>query len=284
MRACFAWALLCALLLSLGAPTVHAHHPGHVVSLRSGGSYNPFLQGRGGPNKRLSYLFDWSHLDNSAGDLFLNQLEGEYAIWDWFSFRVWVPMVSLQLNFRPSRTGLGDVGLGFKGRLLEQSGHRLLLGLDNTFPSGDREAGTGAGSVVMSPYLAYEYDAEWLQVFTSTGISVALDNDPEPTLLPNAGIAVPILRSGVPLSAFLSLQGQVFFADESFTPGSAKAFLVPGLIVYPMANKRLSIALSGKVSVIDTLSVRDGLVLEASNLALAKDVLAGVTLQINYSF
>lgn len=282
MRCLVAGVLLLSLVVNVS--TVAAHHPAHAVSLRATGSYNPFLRGEGGLNNRVNYTFDWSHLDNGAGDLFLNQVEGEYAIVDWFSVLLRIPVVSLQMNFRPSKTGLGDVAFGLKGRVLQEGEHQLILGSDFSFPTGNRNDGTGAGAVIAAPFLAYQYDFGPVQVYSSMGTGFELDNNPELTLLPEAGIAVPIVRQGIPVSAFVSLRGQVFLGDETFTQGSSKVYAVPGLIIYPLGPDGLSLMLSGTFSVVDTLEVTPGEILSNDSLALTQDVLVGATFQINYSF
>ncbi len=280
-----AFSVCCALLvLVVFVPTAQAHHPGHAASSRGSGQYSPFLLGSGGPKTRLTYTFDWSHLDNSAGDVYLNQIEGEYSIVDGFSVLLRVPILSLQFNFRPSKTGIGDIAFGIKGRLFQDDKHSLMLGNDVSFPTGNRNNGTGSGAVITSPYLAYQYDFGFLQAYGSVGTSFELDNNPEPSLLPSAGVSIPLLKQGIPLTAFVSLRGQILFADETFQRGSSKVYLMPGLIIYPLENKRLSLVVSGTVSIIDTLKVKSGVTLNNDSLALSQDILAGATLQINYSF
>ena len=273
---------LVAMLFS--AASAAAHHPGHAVSVRTAGSYNPYLEGTGKPRKSVNYTFDWSHLDNGAGDMYFNQVGGEYAVVDWLSLTARIPVLSLQMNFRPNKTGLGDVAAGVKGLLWGGEDSAVTAGLEFSFPTGDRDAGTGAGAVSASPFVAYQYDLGPVQFFTSLGTSVLLAGEAEPILQPLGGLAVPLIKKTVPVTAIVSLRGIVYFADETFTPGSAKGYLVPGLIIYPRENKKLSIAVAATISVIDTLAVRQGVIVQNSSLALTQDVKVGASLEMNYNF
>lgn len=272
------------MLLLMVAGSVSAHHSGPTVSPQASGNYHPYLLGSGGPKKSLTYTFNWSHLDNGAGDVFLNQIEGEYAIFDWFSVLLRIPILSLQLNFRPDKTGIGDVAIGMKGRVLHSNGHSLMLGSDFTFPTGNRNAGTGSGEVAMSPYVAYQYDFGLVQVFSSLGTAFQFNSNPEPALAGTIGLSVPVLQEPVGVTLFTSLQTQTFLADETFTRGSSKVYVVPGLMIKPIQGYELSFVLSGTLSIIDTLAVKSSLVLRNDSLALTQDILMGATLQVNYSF
>lgn len=274
--------LLFGMLLSAG--TAAAHHAGNAVAARTAGSYNPFLEGTGGPRKSFTYTFDWSHLDNSAGDVYLNQVAGEYAVIERFSVTARIPVLMLRMNFRPDKTGLGDVAAGVKGLIWEGGNNAVTGGLEFAFPTGSREDGTGSGEVGALPFVAYQQSLGRVQFFTSFGANILLAAESEPVLQPVAGLSVDLARGDVGVTAFLSLRTSIFLDDESFTPGSAKGLLVPGLIIYPGASRRLSISVSGTVSVIDTLSVRNGVILAQDSLALTEDVLSGASLEINYNF
>ncbi len=272
------------LMVLLGASQAAAHHTSHRALTRRG-AFNPFVQGSQGPNKRISFKFDWSHLDNGAGDVYTETIEGEYAFVDRFSLLAWVPLTTLDMNFRPNKTGLGDVGFGAKGQIGAGEPHAVTLGNDFTFPTGNRDAGTGVGAVTTSPYVAYQFISDVVQAFAGMGTVLELDSNPEPALLlPMVGLAFRLPDKEVPVAFFVNLRGQILLADETFEPGSSKVYVVPGMTVYPYAGQRLSIALFGTFSIIDTLSVKDSLSLDNDSLALTEDVFAGASLQINYSF
>ncbi len=272
------------LACSVFASMSWAHHPGHAVSVQSSGQFNPYVQGNGLPRKSLTYSFDWSHLDNGAGYVLLNQVEGEYAVLDRLSVLLRIPVLSLQMNFRPDKTGLGDISAGVKGVLWQDAGHSLLLGSDFSFPTGDQANGTGAGSVGMSSYLSYQYDFGFVRLFTSLGSGFLFDSDPEPTLLPSLGVTIPVLGVDGPLLAVLGVRAFVLLADETFQNGSAKVFAVPGLVFFPTDNRQLSLSLSGNIAIIDQLKVKPGIILSNVSLALVQDARAGINFQVSYAF
>ena len=223
-------------------------------------------------------------MDNSAGDVYLNQLEGEYAVIERLSLTARIPVLMLRMNFRPDKTGLGDVAAGVKGLIWAGEHNAVTGGLEFSFPTGSREDGTGSGEVGALPFVAYQHSLGRVQLFASFGANVLLAGETDPVLQPVAGLSVDLARGDIGVTGFLSLRTSVFLDDESFTPGSAKGLLVPGLIIYPGASRRLSVSVSGTVSVIDTLSVRNGVILAQDSLALTEDVLAGASLEINYNF
>lgn len=277
-----AFLLLC---LGMATQTSLAHHPGGSTGAAgSTRTFNPFVLGMGGLRNSASATFDWSHLDNGAGDFFMYQVSGEYAVWDRLSFLARIPIVSLQLNFRPDQTGLGDIVFGAKGLVLSGERYALHLGNDFSFPSGDRDDGTGVGAVTGAPYLSLFYDWGAVSVFTSAGVNFLWDEDPEPRLDASGGVAIPLIKRKVPVTLFASLRSNLLFADEVFTQGSFKLFVVPGVIVYPSESQRISITISGKVAIADELSVKTGQILTQNNLALVEDVFAGVTLDFTYTF
>jgi hypothetical protein len=274
---------LVVFVLVLFAPLARAHHPSHGASLGTSSSH-PFILGADLPRLRLSYNFEWLHLDNDAGNLFLQQLSGEVGVLDWLSVTARVPVNSLQLSARPDKTGLGDIAVGGKLVLFDGPSLALIFGTDLTFPSGSRSSGTGSGSVSSAHFLSLTNDWDWLTLFAGAGTQYLWDNNPEPTLSINGGLAVPIKRKNYPISFFTSVDADIVLADEVFTSGSAKVYLRPGFIFYTGEDKRLSLTVSGKFSIADSLEVKAGQAIASNSLALTKDSFAGVNADIHFSF
>lgn len=264
---------------------VSAHHaPTHNVSLSHTQIYNPFVIGQGVPRRNLSYTFEWTHLDNGAGDLYFHEITDEYPVTERLSLTLGIPVMTNDLTFRGLDTNIGDVATGIKWLLLAAPNDALIVGARLSYPTGSRSDGTGLGVVAASPYVTYWHSFEQLTLFASAGNNTSFSSDPEPMVDTSAGLAYSFARESATIVLSLSVQTSLLLADETFAQGSYKMFAVPGFTLYPTEEQDIGITLAGRFSIVDQLSVKNGVVLQNSSLALAQDAFAGASLTFNYAF
>lgn len=269
----------------LMAANAQAHH----TTAHGGGSgfylFNPFSTESRPPKTFVALDLSVDELDDHLGIVAKYQLSGEYALHKRLSVGLRLPFATLRENFLPPDTSIGDVALTFKS-LLWQGGKpamALTFGEVTSFPTGNKQDGFGVGTVVFSPYLTWS--AHWhekIDSFLTLGSSILASDHPEPTFDYSVGISVPLVGGKAPLRGFLALQGSTNLSNDNLTAGSTKAFLTPALI-WQMTPK-LSTTFGYRVSVIDTLDLKPGVILSPISPLLLTDVRMGFVFNTTYAF
>jgi len=273
---------ICFFLLSNSS---HAHH----TSAHSGGGFalfNPFSTESRPPKTYIALDISIDELDDHLGSVAKYQLSGEYVVHPRVSVGARLPFATLRQDYLPQGSGLGDVAFTLKSLLWSQQEPNrmgLTFGQVVSFPTGKKDEGYGAGDVIFSPYLTYS--AQWfhqLDSFITLGTSVLASSQPAPSLDFSTGITVPIVNGKAPLKILLALQGSTALSSENLNAGSTKAFLNPAL--FWQLTPKLSTSLGARVSVIDTLQLKPGVVLSPLSPLLLTDVKAGFLFNTTYAF
>lgn len=237
------------------------------------------------PSRMVSYVFTIDSLDEDRGFVIRNIFAGEYAIIPRFSVGLRIPLLSIRQSTRPPSGGISDIALILKGNLWKgkNDGNTLNLGLGTSFPTGDESQSLGEGEVQFSPYL--NGTAVWgpVDFFTTIGGTLGTVADNHTSFIEwSAGLEAPIVNKGLPLHLFVSFDGILFFGSDVFQSGSSKGWIVGGLILY--VQEKLPMTFAGKVSVLDTLSLLEGVVLDFDSTDLLSDVRFGFIFNTSYFF
>lgn len=267
-------------MILICAATADAHH----VSGHGGGTtlFNPFSTLSRPPRTFVGYTFSFDSLDGDLGEVYTNQLSGEYAFHRRFSAGLRLPILSIRRTALPAQDGLGDLALTAKFLAGEWEKLFLSIGTDLTLPTGSESKGLGEGAVMASPFVTLSKGFPFLDVFATLGSTVGFSSDPRPTLDFATGVNVPILKETPQLEAFLALQGSTTFSSDVLTSGSTKIYLKPGITISPIENLRFS--LGGKFSVVDTLTLKSGVGLAPTSPVLLNDVVYGFLFDAHYNF
>ena len=273
-----AWIGICAL-----APSAFAHHTaGHGGG---GSALSPFSGSSRPPKTFLDLSFTADALDLERGEAFTYQLAGEYAFHRRLAVGARVPFLTLNQGLSSS-TGLGDVALTLKGLIWRDEARDLSLNLGSevSFPTGDESEGFGSGTVSFFPYLNVSKHFSFFDAFLTGGgtLEAATPEGRGSSFDYAAGVSFPVLKRSLPLDLFLAFQGSSFLGSDTFTDGSTKGYLKPGIAFH--FGKHLVAAVSGKISVIDTLRLKRGVVLTPTSPAFQTDVEAGFASNLYYSF
>jgi hypothetical protein len=121
-----------------------------------------------------------------------------------------------------------------------------------------------------------------LTVTGLVGTTLGLSEVVRPALDYGASVIFAAIRGPLPIDFFLSWEGTTTLASDTFVAGATKAYLKPGLILH--LTPKLLVNLVAKVSVLDTLELKPGLVLAPQSTVPLGDATAGFSLGINYSF
>ncbi len=273
------------LVLFFLATSAQAHH----TATHGGGTgftlFNPFSTESRPPKTFLALDFSADALDDHLGMVVKYQLSGEYAIHPKVSLGLRIPLATLREEFLPKQTSIGDVALTFKTLLWRSSepAMSLTFGEVTSFPTGNSNDGFGTGVVVFAPYL--NWAVRWhkkIDTFLTLGSSVSASHEAAPTVDFATGISVPLVGGKAPLKGLLSLQGSTNLSNDSFSTGSTKAFLTPALI-WQMSPK-FSTTWGFRVSVIDTLDLKPGVILSPISPLLLTDVKMGFVFNSTYAF
>lgn len=280
----FLCALACVVLLnSLGICSVWAHHVsehGRVSTI----SFNPYSSQLRPPTTFLGFNFNFDHLDGDLGHVLTYQFVGEYAITPKMGVGGRIPVLSIHEKFLPEADGLGDIALSIK-RLVGQwpvSRIFLNLGTEISFPTGNDAKGTGSGDVLFSPYLTFSKGFCPFSVLLSLGSTLAASDQVRPSLDYGASVIVPLVKEKLPIDFSLSLQSSTLTTSNIFVSGSTKTYLKPA-VVFHLTPKFLT-TLGAKISVVDTLEIKPGVVLSQQSTAPLSDMDAGFLFDMNYSF
>ncbi len=247
--------------------------------------FNPFSTESRPPKTYIALDISIDELDDHLGSVAKYQLSGEYVVHPRVSVGARLPFATLNQDFLPQGSSLGDVAFTLKSLLWSAQDPRmgLTFGQVVSFPTGKKDEGYGAGNVIFSPYLTYS--AQWfhqLDSFITLGTSVLAADQPAPSLDFSTGITVPIVNGKAPLKILLALQGSTALSSENLGAGSTKAFLNPAL--FWQLTPKLSTSLGARVSVIDTLQLKPGVILSPLSPLLLTDVKAGFLFNTTYAF
>jgi hypothetical protein len=275
--------LLCgslALIVLVCTAVAEAHH----LSGHGGGTtlFNPFSTLSRPPRTFVGYTFAFDSLDGDLGEVYTNQISGEYAFHRRFSAGLRLPIVSIRRSRLVAQDGLGDLALTAKFLAGEWEKLFLSVGTDVTLPTGSEAKGLGEGAVMASPFVTLSKEFPFLDLFGTLGSTVGFSHNPRPSLDFATGVNVPLLKKNPQLEAFLALQGSTTFSSDVLTSGSTKIYLKPGITVSPIENLRFS--LGGKFSVVDTLKLKNGVALAPTSPVLLTDVVYGFLFDVHYNF
>jgi len=281
MRTLLRWALVLA-CLSLGAKDLWADHGG-------GGAGSVALQQTISdklepPRTNIFFNFEVNFLDEGVGGYLLYQLQGEYAFTNRFSLGGRIPAYTVWQDFVPDNTRLGDVAIFFKGMpwVSPEKKMSLLLGLDVSFPTGNDTVSLGAGAVVTTPFLTYNKDFGVLKFYVSAVGSFELASIVNPAFSFDLGLVFPVLKGAPKLDLFIGFQGTTFITGDTFTDGSTKAFITPGVLLGITDNWEMSFL--GRISVLDTLEFRSDVSFDDFATGLFTDIKAGFMFNVGYRF
>lgn len=272
---------LLALCLFLAAPSLQAHHGGGGGGL---GASQSVLQLLYPPRSNLYYNFRFNTLRADQGYSILNEFGGEYAFLSRFSLGLSVPLWSSDDVLLPAVTRLGDLTLLFKGEIWESRRLRMqwMGGLNTGFPTGNDQVSLGAGAVTFTPYFTYLLDRDAFDFFLNLETLFEISGAVNPTLSFETGFIVPIGAGGIPVSLLVSFRGEDFIAGDTFTAGSFKGYLVAGFILDISENWQM--ALQGRVSVVDALTIKPDIQFNDLATGLFADVKGTFGLNLGYEF
>ncbi len=236
------------------------------------------------PRTTLSYSLTVDSLDEGRGTVLQNIFSAEYAVIPRFSLGLRVPFMSIRQSSRPPADGIGDIALLMKGRLWQGRSPRnsLTLGQGISFPTGDATNSLGEGNVEFFPFLNGTAGLGPIDLIAAFGGTLPATSDPDTDLVYSLGIQIPVSRGTLPVNFLVSFQGITFLQSDVFAGGSSKAWVVPAFVFFVRKNLPMSIA--GKFSVLDTLGLRQGVVLNPTSTDLLSDVRFGVNFNMNYFF
>ncbi len=275
-----AWLLGAVLLLSL--PAAWAHHGGGGGTVFSGGQ--TALDRINPPSTNVNFDFEFNSLDNNVGHTLLYQVRGEYAFLQRFSIGALIPVWTADNAFLPDNTRLGDVGLLFKAQILQSKrlGINWLGGLNTIFPTGNDDINLGAGAFTMAPYMTVLKDWNRIGLFLSLGSAFELADAINPTLNYEVGVIGKILTGRIPLALILSYQGVSFLESDTFTTGSTKGYLQPGIEVG--LGEHWSITLLGRITLLDTLKLKTNIPFTDFATGLFSDINGSFLFNVGYEF
>lgn len=236
------------------------------------------------PQSNVNFTFEFSALDNDAGHTLLYQVQGEYAFLQRFSIGALIPIWTAENAFIPNNTRLGDVGLLFKAQAWASKplGMKLLTGLNTFFPTGNDEINLGAGAFTLSPYLTYLKDWKRVGIFLNLGSAFEVAEAINPTLSYEAGVIGKILGGKFSLAIFLSYQGVTYLNGDTFTDGSTKGFIQPGIELG--FGDHWSLSLLGRISILDTLKLKSNIPFNDFATGLYSDIQGSFLMNLGYDF
>lgn len=281
MKTLLRWVLVLTCLF-MGTSKVWAHHGGGgagAVALQQAISdkLSP-------PRTNIFFNFEVNSLDDGVGTYLLYQLKGEYAFTPRFSMGARIPFYTVRQEFVPDNDRIGDVALFFQGMPWSSKSKKmsLLTGLDVSFPTGNDTESLGAGTVITTPYLTFIKDFGVLNFFVSVLGSFELASEVNPSLGYEVGLVFPVIKGALPLDLFLGFQATTFITGDTFTDGSTKGFITPGILLE--LTDHWEAAFLGRISVLDTLSFRSNVSTEDFVTGLFTDIKAGFIFNLGYSF
>jgi len=268
--------------LFLGGGIANADHGGGGAGGK--GIAQTILERLYPPQSSVYYSFEYNFLDNDLGYTILNEIRGEYAFKNSYSIGAFIPVWSARNDFIPANTRLGDVGLIFKAEAWESKTHRMNLftGLNISFPTGNDQINLGAGAVAFYPYITYLKDWDRADVFVNVGGSFEASADVNPSVSYEAGVNIALVKGKVPVSFLVSYSGVTFISSDTFTSGSTKGWIVPGIMLE--LGEHWEMAFLGRISILDTLSFLQNVSAKNFTTGLYEDIFASAVFSLGYKF
>lgn len=277
------WSTCCLGLAMLACiPLARADHGSGGGSALTGGQ--TALDRIEPPRTNVNFTFEFNSLDNDAGHTLLYQVSGEYAFLQQFSIGALIPVWTAENALLPNNTRLGDVGLLFKAQAWasESLGMKLLTGLNTFFPTGNDDISLGAGTYTLSPYVTFLKDWQRIGVFLNLGSAFEIGEAINPTFTYEAGVIGKVLGGKISLALILSFQGVTFIDGDTFTDGSTKGFLQPGVELG--LGEHWTMAFLGRISLLDTLNLKSNIAFNDFATGLYSDIQGSFVFNLGYQF
>lgn len=263
--------------------SAHAHHTaGH------GGSPIAFSGLTGNdvhaPKTLIGIGFAGDVHDEDLGYQLNAQLYGEYAITPRIGVGAYLPFQSIRDPFRANTDGISDMVFTMKGVVWESPRNMWGVMLSNavSLPTGNASAGRGGGKVAIAPGVTVMHQWEHAHLFASTGVTTSLASAGQPTIDYVVGGSVNLKPHYPMLDLCVHWQGHTIASSSVFTSGSSKGFVSTAVLVQWNAHWRSTIG--GRVSVLDTLSIRPDVTIGRDAAALLLDVKAGGFMNVEFLF
>lgn len=157
-------------------------------------------------------------LAEQRGDYYTLRLRGEYTLVPYFSVGLAAPFHLLKLQDRSLRSGPGDVDVLARLRVVNAERHAwfMSVGLGVELPTGDTDAGLGAGHVELTPFVSTMKSLGPLMVHGTLALNASLahseaghDHEAEPVFVnPHSSLEL-VYHAGAlyPVSEGLYLNG-----------------------------------------------------------------------------
>lgn len=265
---------------------VFAHH---VATAESSAGMSPLSTSfllRDGSVKPASRFFltqEFRVVDEDLGQVYTSVFGGEWAVYPRVSVTGEIGLVSVDQNDGDSETGLSDAAL--QPRVLLWNTARSFSHVSSrlSLPTGDEDRGLGQGLVSQDVIWLMGVKSKGWTGFAATGVQWGYDSDLEALHVASLGAQSPEFLQRR-LSAGLALSTFTYIDSASFAVGSGKLSLEPGLQVGLDGKKKWILNLGARVSLVDYLSVRNGVTLSATSHAALSDALFSATAGLNYFF
>lgn len=281
----YALSLSCTLLLSHQA---HAHHTSGQQGTSSVRS-NLYLLHMTQTNEHPKYLasanLGYKTIDRGLGRTMRYDFGFEYGLLSNLSLGANIPILSIREKFLPRVDDLGDISMSIKWTPFPKSKSKFNFGLQNelSIPTGSEDHGSGAGSVGIYPSanLNYRFNQTW-NWFTSLGGSLLAESNSQTSINYATGISFMIPGSRLPVSLLAIVSGSTFLNDSSYTSGSTKIYLQPGISFQP--TKKLNISALFQLSIMDQLKSKLAGGLSPTDPAILNDIESGFSLLTSLQF
>lgn len=235
------------------------------------------------PSSRISFIYDFALLDDSIGQIHNTILNGEWAVHKRFSLLVNAPMTFLNHNYRSNALGFGDIALGGKFLIFDESNFFLFTSAWLSLPTGDAKSGLGRNGVGQQfEVFAGTRISRWT-VFLSPSTSFSYPSPHSPQLNILTGASSPTFLKDR-LYFTLSLITPVYLEDGALESGSWKLYAEPQINWIIDSKKHFTLSLAMRVAIIDQLKRKSGITLTNTSNTLLGDSLMGITTGLHYSF
>ncbi len=274
---------LLVVLFCVFSPAVQAHNGSHgsspAVSNAASMNWN-----QGALNSEVFTQYTLDVLDESLGLQHTITVGGLWAINKNWQLALEMPFLLLDHDLSGFASGPGDLVVGGRYAFGDNcNGPNWSAGSYWSLPTGSETTGLGRGTMTQTLQLGFSVPIQKHALGFSTSLNFSYDSVLEPMLMNRLQWQFPKFAKDR-LTFSVSLSSETYLDSAVFSNGSTKVFAEPSLRVELGKKQRWSVTTQGRVSVVDTLGRKAGVVAGTVSDILLNDVLFGASTQVGLAF